>query len=398
MIKSISISNVATYPKTPITLEGLTPINFICGGNGTGKTTLSKIISGSRNYETCDIVWTNNTVLDVYAYNRDFRETHFFHDNETPGVFTLGSDNKELLETIDSEKKERDKIQGAINSTKAKLQDKKDEQEKIHTQFKNWCWSNIKEKFGTIFSDILQGTLNSKGKLAERVISNTNQNFEGDATVMDSLVERANTLFSEDLTTLSEISPINAIRLFDIEKNDIWNKKIIGSSDIDLSGLIQQLGINDWVNQGRNYISTNSDICPFCQKHTIDEDFRQKLEKIFDDNYKRDTQTVFNLSKEYEETTASILAQINDIIQEQTQLRFSKLDLNRIANKQNELVAQIERIKHQIQLKQTELSRTINILSCTDCISEINAIITNANTAIREHNRQVNNLKSEQKN
>lgn len=41
MIKSITIKDVATFPSDCVTIDGLQMINFIYGGNGTGKTTLS---------------------------------------------------------------------------------------------------------------------------------------------------------------------------------------------------------------------------------------------------------------------------------------------------------------------------------------------------------------------
>ena len=44
MIKQVKINNIATY-KTDISISPL-KINFIYGGNGTGKTTFSKILSG----------------------------------------------------------------------------------------------------------------------------------------------------------------------------------------------------------------------------------------------------------------------------------------------------------------------------------------------------------------
>ncbi len=43
MINQISINNVATY-NTPATLADLKPINYIFGANGTGKTTISRVI------------------------------------------------------------------------------------------------------------------------------------------------------------------------------------------------------------------------------------------------------------------------------------------------------------------------------------------------------------------
>jgi wobble nucleotide-excising tRNase len=44
--------------------------------------------------------------------------------------------------------------------------------------------------------------------------------------------------------------------------------------------LIQHLNIDDWVNQGRNYLQSKT--CPFCQEETITDDFKEQLKKYFD--------------------------------------------------------------------------------------------------------------------
>ena len=45
MIESLSISKVATYPETPEIMNGLKSLNFIFGSNGTGKTTIGRVIT-----------------------------------------------------------------------------------------------------------------------------------------------------------------------------------------------------------------------------------------------------------------------------------------------------------------------------------------------------------------
>ena len=45
MIEGIYIENEATYGPTPEALTDLSKVNFVFGSNGTGKTTISRVIA-----------------------------------------------------------------------------------------------------------------------------------------------------------------------------------------------------------------------------------------------------------------------------------------------------------------------------------------------------------------
>lgn len=87
MIKSITICDVASYDHEGVTFSNLKKVNFIYGGNGTGKTTLSRVLNEVERYPQCQIKWENR-VHDVVVYNQDFKRNTL---TETiPGVFTMG--------------------------------------------------------------------------------------------------------------------------------------------------------------------------------------------------------------------------------------------------------------------------------------------------------------------
>lgn len=62
MIESIQISNIATFGVTPEELSGLSQFNFIYGANGSGKTTISRIIANESALDSCKIQWNNDFV------------------------------------------------------------------------------------------------------------------------------------------------------------------------------------------------------------------------------------------------------------------------------------------------------------------------------------------------
>ena len=65
MIKSIKILNEASFKKE-VMIENLQKVNIIYGANGTGKSTLSRVIMGDSNYKVMsgDILFNGNSILD----------------------------------------------------------------------------------------------------------------------------------------------------------------------------------------------------------------------------------------------------------------------------------------------------------------------------------------------
>ena len=142
MIKQITIRDVASFDHEGIVLENLQRVNFIYGGNGTGKTTISRFLAGMddrptrikdneirqadgfsvkkdgsievideglpnryreiekrdyRIFKSCEMEWEKRR-HEVVVYNQDFKRQNLMEI--MPGVFSMGDDNISRIQRL----------------------------------------------------------------------------------------------------------------------------------------------------------------------------------------------------------------------------------------------------------------------------------------------------------
>src|SRR6185436_5649729 len=116
MIESLTIASVATFATAPEELKGLSFFNFLFGSNGTGKTTVSRVIADESSFPTCKVTWKGGTKLQPMVYNHDFVERNFNQSTELKGVFTLGEKQLDTLAKIATAKTEHDTLTTKIET------------------------------------------------------------------------------------------------------------------------------------------------------------------------------------------------------------------------------------------------------------------------------------------
>ena len=396
MLEQIHIKDVATFKDECI--SDLKKINFIYGANGSGKTTISKIIQSPDRYPNCELKWSNDSKLEAFVYNKIFKEKNL---RETiPGVFTLGSDSVTAKEEIENKKnklKKLDEYKNNLNGTKTKLEEKRD---KTTENFQDVVWKNIKIKYENLFDIAFSGLRKSKDKFAQKVIdeygkpSDENENI---AYNLDDLKKRAVELSQSELSHIEPIPVPDIQSIVDFEDNKILDKKIIGKGDIGIAHLIKKLGISDWVNQGREYITENSDICPFCQKHTIDDNFKKQLEEYFDQTFKEDINSLNILANKYKIKIEEIQTTLSTIIKNEKENKNSKLDIQELTKLYKSLETTFATNMRIFDSKLKEPSRSFKLESAKELIDSILELFKEANAEIEKHNNLIANLKEEEK-
>ena len=97
MIEAIHILNLATFDRSVHSIDNLSKLNFFYGSNGSGKTTISRVIADSDAFPSCRSYWVGER-LQTLVYNRDFVDRNFSPASDLKGIFTLGEENVNTLE------------------------------------------------------------------------------------------------------------------------------------------------------------------------------------------------------------------------------------------------------------------------------------------------------------
>lgn len=255
MIESITISRVATYATTPELLDGLSQFNFLFGSNGTGKTTVSRVIADESQFPTCIVTWKAGTKLQPLVYNHDFVERNFNQSSELKGVFTLGEKQVDTLTKIATAKGELDALTTKIETLTQGLQGadgnggKKGELATLETGLKDKCWAQ-KQKHDAKLQGGFEGFRNSSERFKSKVLQEQASNSATLLTLAE-LEKKAENVFGPTPTTEASIPVVDTTILLSHETNPILKKRVIGKEDVDIAAMIKKLGNSDWVREGR---------------------------------------------------------------------------------------------------------------------------------------------------
>jgi len=397
MISKIEINSTATFQGAQ-SLGDLKKFNYLFGANGTGKTTISRVIDSPDDYSSCSITWENQVPLETRVYNRNFVVRNF-NQQKLPGVFTLGETAQETLDKIGITKEDIKKLQNEIDNLNNTLQGadgnggKKLSLTQLTQTYKAKFFA-MKQKHadklsGTQSGEGMRGFIGSQDSFMNKVLTESTGNTATLLTQAE-LEEKAKTIFSNALATVNPLTEISSAEILQHEKNPILKKRIIGKDDVDIAAMVLKLNNSDWVRQGLSFYEVNDGICPFCQQTTT-ESFRKSLSEYFDETFTQDSNAIKTLIDNYFTDAQRLQSQVQALID----LQSSFIDIEKLKAEKQLLDSIIVINKQRLAEKQKESSQVITLDSLENVLVKITELIVATNAKIAENNRIVSNLRSE---
>jgi wobble nucleotide-excising tRNase len=176
-----------------------------------------------------------------------------------------------------------------------------------------------------------------------------------------------------------------------IEKDSIFQKKIVGNEDSAIAGLIKKLNNSDWVKQGIEYIpqefSNEAEICPFCQQKTITRALANEIRSYFNEEYEKNIDFLKHLLSDYERGIDSLPNK--DIYEKNGFLAEEDGNLNKLLNLYNSLKNCLDNNKNKIQEKLQSPSQVIELIDSRKHLDSFNQFVKEINVKINKHNLKV---------
>ena len=386
MLTKIVINGPATF-KTPAMLETDKKINLIYGLNGSGESTICRFLRDPKNieYSQCQILGLEGSKINVF--NEDLIRENFYESSMIKGIFSLSKQNKDAEQTITLATLQRTtRLSEKETITKAKNEKTDQIQKEIDSiHEKTFAIKRTYSGGDRVLEFCLDGVMGKKEKLFEKLVV-TSKPQEKPNYSIEQLQSEARLLTGENSTKEEAALPVLRINVHDVETDPIFAKAVVGVHNSTFSDFIKRLHSSDWVRSGLTYLNLEAEKpidCPFCQQPTIDDHFVGEMRAYFDKTYDEQVEKLKNLELLYE--TAMIA------LPKASAFHSSQFYEEEIGTKCQQLEAAFRQNFLTIQKKRGTPSIPVTLQVTETIVDELNALVTNINLKIAEHNKKIAN-------
>jgi len=395
MLESLALRGAPAFdPDVGADIGPLTPVNFLFGPNGSGKTTISRAFADPGRFTGTSLSWNSSAkALGIKVYNRDYVAATLQQAANLPSVFLLGKTSVEVQNEIDT----LSGPAGSIAATQKQLDDlsgtltlKKSEIAAVRDTLKESAWS----KRLTVPTELNKMFVGYNGS-QEKLLAHLLEVAAASSTVtedFDALKVEAAAVFAEDASPLAEFPLGRSLCLEELPGFDLMATPVVGSADVRLSPLIQQLQNADWVEHGRHYLSQTNGHCPFCQQSTP-PDLAEQLDSYFDTRYTQQIAQLNSFQAVVQEWADSWHSYLNDL---PTRLGASDhLKVEDLQTARLQFDAAVLQLLKSIEAKLAGPSSVVLLETPATEIEDLSTVLMEANASIKAFNLRLQNRATE---
>lgn len=388
MITHLTIAAGTATFEASVPIGDLRRCNYFYGANGTGKTTISKILADPDEHPGSLITWTAGQPLATRVYNRDYVRKTFGDNKALPGIFTLGEGSAEVQKQLDRKREEQQKQRDKLAKLQASLGGELVKRDAAWEELRDAAWA-VRKELQQSFKPALQGSGN-KDRCAQAVLD-ARKAGSGTLHPLDGLTQRAAAVYGESVER-APIHPVpTADTLAELASHEILGRRIAGRTDVEIATLIERLGNADWVRQGRiHHDALDHEQCPFCQQPTRPE-LKEQLDAFFDASYERDVATLKDLAEEYRDAVTTLSGAYRQIKDQPGPF----LDRETFTDKVALIGQQANANRRTIADKLDVPGTTVELQDLSPLIAEAAALLEEANQRGGEHNKLLDNRSAE---
>ncbi|WP_343304413.1 AAA family ATPase [Chitinophaga niabensis] len=384
MITKLTIHKTASYANR-IEISPA-PINYFYGNNGSGKTSLSKVIADAASYRDCGLQWKASP-LETLVYNRDFVKANFGQGTTLKGIFTLGKDATEARKFIDDKRTEIEVLNTGILGLSATLESKKDEMTAKDKETAEKAWA-VKVKYEEFFKEAYKGFMGSTRAFFDKClaeVSNTTKLLDEER-----IKDKCKRVYSTSLQEYTPIRPFDYSRYSALENAEILSAKIIGKEDVEIGRLIKQLNNSDWVKEGVGYMEKSEGKCPFCQQY-ISSQLQVEIESFFDETYNRKI-------KELNQFKGAYISYVDGLISFVKEIAGREIGIIDFGDLREKIRLLEEQYRHNVSIIDSKIkspSNPVKLGSLEDVLKDIHVLINGHIQSIETNNSMVKNIGTE---
>ncbi len=390
--KDLSVMGKVHLEGVPFQTVDMVPtfVNFIFGMNGTGKTTLGRLLASSEE----SITWREDVKQEEYercVFNRDFVEKNIQPNQTLPGLFMMGEANIDTTGELAALQQRKGEVLEEEKRLVAAWQVNQKAKENLFSFFAESAWAMTKEDRKD-FAKCLGKAKGSKRRFGVEAFQLVRE-APAVAPERDELLRLYQDVYASDFKQYPTLPSIPDPEILDhVPGQDILSTAIVSRQDSPFSAFIHALGAADWVRKGHEAFHEKSEgRCPYCQQ-ALPENFEKQLAEAFDAHYEEQRQQIVQFGRAYQQAAETLLMPLRQLSEASFQVGSWQDFTARLMMLETAISSNMKTIRE----KWESPSKVVEITPLAVQLGDLSDMLHGWNQEIQAHNEALQNNATKQ--